>query len=148
MRSFNFAFLSTAISFFSPADAISRRRCAYGDGCWPSDKTWNAFNASISGRLIRSYPSAAVCHIERYDGALCEAAKENWENSFWRTNQTGAYAAIAWELGDKDQCFIESPRGAPCDAGWGECSFFEYIPRDAPLTYLLEYRTTPLLLMT
>ncbi|WEW60423.1 hypothetical protein PRK78_005909 [Emydomyces testavorans] len=94
-----------------------RRRCSYGDSCWPTESEWIAFNSSISGRLIRTYPSAAVCHTERYDDAQCAVAKENWSNSFWRTNQTGAYTAILWELGEKDQCFIDSPRAAPCDQG-------------------------------
>ncbi|KAK2750863.1 hypothetical protein FQN55_001434 [Onygenales sp. PD_40] len=95
-----------------------RRRCAYGDDCWPSEHKWKAFNETVSGRLIRSVPSAAVCHGERYDAALCNAAKENWANSFWRTNQTGGYAAILWELGEEGKCFIDSPREEECDNGW------------------------------
>lgn len=99
------------------------RRCSYGDPCWPSKRTWQAFNSSISGRLIRTLPSAAVCHDERYNEDLCDMVKENWGNSFWRTNQTGTYTIMAWEMGD-GQCFVDSPREAPCEQGRGNCLKF------------------------
>lgn len=111
------ATLST-LAILSVADASPRRRCAFGDDCWPDETTWKAFNASISGHLIQSSPSAAVCHEEQYDAGLCDAAKQGWQSSFWRTNQTGAYSGLLWELGD-DQCFIDSPLSAPCDQGLG-----------------------------
>jgi hypothetical protein len=103
----------------SSAASTRGQRCAYGDPCWPSESVWQTFNSSISGHLIRTVPSAAVCHNARYDATLCAAARDNWANSFWRTNQTGAYTAIAWELGD-EQCFIDSPREAPCQQGLGK----------------------------
>lgn len=110
-----------ALPILSASVAVHhRQRCSYGDSCWPTEVEWQKFNASISGRLIRTYPSAAVCHTDRYDAAQCAVAKENWKNSFWRTNQTGAYSAILWELGEKGQCFIDSLKEAPCDQGIGE----------------------------
>lgn len=96
-----------------------RRRCAYGDECWPDTETWNSFNATVGGRLIRSVPSAAVCHAERYDSDKCATAKDSWLDSFWRTNQTGAYAATLWEMGETGKCFIDTPIDAPCDQGIG-----------------------------
>lgn len=93
-----------------------RQRCAFGDACWPSPEQWASFNSSISGRLISSFPSAAVCHREHYDKQLCHTATSNWTKSFWRTSQVGAYAAIAWELG-QDQCFINTTIDAPCGPG-------------------------------
>ncbi|KAF7588253.1 hypothetical protein BBP40_005975 [Aspergillus hancockii] len=108
-----FGIISTAVD----AQGQSRRRCAYGDDCWPDTQTWNDFNATIGGKLIRSVPSAAVCHIERYDAEQCAVAKESWLDSFWRTNQTGAYSAIVWEMGKTGQCFINTPVGALCDQG-------------------------------
>ncbi|PGH10691.1 hypothetical protein AJ80_07447 [Polytolypa hystricis UAMH7299] len=113
----NFALLLETFTCLVSAGPSRRRRCAYGDSCWPDDYKWKAFNSSISGRLVRTYPSAAVCHKERYDAELCHTAKENWANSFWKTNQTGAYTSTLWELGEKGQCFIDSPRDAPCDQG-------------------------------
>jgi len=111
--------LITTSALFSAANAHSRRRCVFGDDCWPDDCTWQAFNASVSGRLLQSVPSAAVCHQERFDAGLCDAARKGWKDSFWRTNQTGAYSAILWELGD-DQYFIASPPDAPCDSSLDE----------------------------
>lgn len=105
-------------TLLSPADAYSRRRCAFGDKCWPDGSTWQAFNDSVSGHLIQSAPSAAACHHERYNAGLCDTVQKEWKNSLWRTNQTGGYSAILWELGS-DQCFINTPRDAPCDAGLG-----------------------------
>ncbi|OAP54750.1 hypothetical protein AYL99_11198 [Fonsecaea erecta] len=43
-------------------------------------------------------------------------AKQEWDNSFWRTNQSGAYTAIVWELGNQ-QCFINSSVTALCQPG-------------------------------
>ena len=112
------AALST-LAITSVADATPRRRCAFDDDCWPDLQTWKAFNASISGHLIQPVPPAAVCHEEQYNAGLCDAAKQQWGDSFWRTSQTGAYSATLWELGN-DQCFINSTIDAPCEQGRGE----------------------------
>lgn len=118
-----FALLLDALACLTSARPSRRRRCTYGDNCWPDERKWKAFNSSISGRLMRTYPSAAVCHTDQYDADLCNTAKENWTNSFWKTNQTGAYTSTLWELGPKGQCFIDSPKDAPCDQGRGQsCS--------------------------
>ncbi|KAK2850642.1 hypothetical protein FQN49_005465 [Arthroderma sp. PD_2] len=92
-------------------------RCSAGDSCWPNEQVWSEFNSTVSGRLIRTFPSAAVCHEAQYDAAACKVAKDRWTDSFWRTNQTGAYSAIHWELGETGQCFINSPKEAKCDQG-------------------------------
>ncbi len=118
MASTTLKVMLAGLALLSPADAYNRRRCAFGDKCWPAGSTWQAFNESVSGRLIQSAPSAAECHHERYDAGLCDTAQREWKNSLWRTNQTGGYSAILWELGS-DQCFINTPRDAPCDAGLG-----------------------------
>ncbi|KAB8275188.1 hypothetical protein BDV30DRAFT_247912 [Aspergillus minisclerotigenes] len=115
-----FQHLLTAVGILSVAtDAQTqpRRRCAYGDDCWPDTQTWNDFNATVGGRLIRSVPSAAVCHTERYNADKCSVAKDSWLDSFWRTNQTGAYSATVWEMGQTGECFINTSASAPCDQG-------------------------------
>ncbi|KAF2092417.1 FAD-binding domain-containing protein [Rhizodiscina lignyota] len=93
-----------------------RPRCAFGDPCWPSLKEWQSFNESISGRLIVSHPSAVICHQPLYNPILCKKATEEWTNSFWRTDQVGAYSAILWEDGN-DQCDINTPVNEPCGPG-------------------------------
>lgn len=99
-----------------------RQRCTATDSCWPEEDVWQEFNQTVSGRLLRSVPSAAVCHEERYNASACAVAKENWANTYWRTNQTGGYTAILWELGPDGQCFINSTKAAPCDQGMGRFS--------------------------
>lgn len=94
----------------------SRKRCTANDTCWPDSNAWANFNNSISGRLIASRPSAAVCHEPSYDVELCDEATSNWTNSDWRTDQVGAYSAILWELGN-GLCFPDSPRVQLCDQG-------------------------------
>lgn len=119
------------------AQAHHRRRCAYGDDCWPDAQTWNDFNTTVGGRLIRSFPSAAVCHTEGYNVNQCNIAKQSWLDSFWRTNQTGAYSATVWEMGNNGQCFIDTPVSAPCDQGIGKtgkkASHSSLLMRCAPL---------------
>jgi hypothetical protein len=114
-----FSYVSTFLAAFSCssfADPSVRHRCKAREPCWPSISEWSTFNSSISGRLVTTYPSAAVCHSAHYDANLCAIAKENWTDSFWRTSQPGAYAGILWELGE-DQCFINTTIDAPCDQG-------------------------------
>ncbi|EAW22098.1 FAD/FMN-containing protein [Aspergillus fischeri NRRL 181] len=105
------------LTIVANAEAHHRRRCAYGDDCWPDSQTWNDFNATVGGRLIRSFPSAAVCHTRRYNANQCNIAKKSWLDSFWRTNQTGAYSATVWEMGNTGQCFMDTPVSAPCHQG-------------------------------
>ncbi|KAA8650336.1 hypothetical protein EYZ11_000705 [Aspergillus tanneri] len=99
------------------AKGLPRHRCTYGEDCWPDVQTWDKFNATVGGKLIRSVPSAAVCHTELYNADKCADAKHSWLDSFWRTNQTGAYSATVWEMGETGQCFIDTPVGAKCDQG-------------------------------
>ncbi|PGH10938.1 hypothetical protein AJ79_05184 [Helicocarpus griseus UAMH5409] len=111
------SYLSICSSFaISTTTRHHRRRCAFGDRCWPDAGEWRRFNDSVSGRLISTFPSAAVCHEKQFNETLCATAKERWADSFWRTDQPGAYSAILWELGD-EQCFIDSEKGAPCESG-------------------------------
>jgi hypothetical protein len=105
---------SITLSSANPAPQL--HRCKASETCWPSQSEWNSFNDSISGHLLATYPSAAVCHTAHRDVDLCKIAQQNWTNSFWRTAQPGAYSGILWELGD-DQCFIDSPIDAPCGQG-------------------------------
>lgn len=112
-EAFGFLFVLCSLITASPAP---HQRCKGGDACWPSPQEWEAFNSSINGLLIHSYPSAAVCHRDQYSEELCAVAKEHWTDSFWRTSQPGAYSAIVWELG-QDQCFINKTIDSPCDQG-------------------------------
>lgn len=111
----------TALTLLSAAagQPHPRRRCTSDDACWPTAQTWTEFNATVGGRLIRSVPSAAVCHGSRYNADQCATAKSNWLDGAWRSNQTGGYAATVWEMGETGKCFIDTPIQAECDQGIG-----------------------------
>ncbi|QKX54826.1 uncharacterized protein TRUGW13939_01915 [Talaromyces rugulosus] len=108
------ALLSLA-TIFAPTAVSSR--CTFGDECWPEDISWQAFNATVGGHLIRSLPSAAVCHQGPFHNIqACNSTEQNWDNSFWRTNQSGAYTALLWETGEYGQCYLDDI-DKPCDQG-------------------------------
>ncbi|EMR84903.1 putative fad binding domain protein [Botrytis cinerea BcDW1] len=55
--------------------------CFPGDACWPSTTQWDAFNATLKGKLIATVPLASPCHIdgfETYDVDKCNAVRNNW----------------------------------------------------------------------
>jgi hypothetical protein len=94
-------------------------RCpSHNSSCWPSASGWASFNESISGRLIASHPSAAVCHTPLYNEGQCATARQNWTDSFWRTSQPGAYSAILWEEGDQ-VCSVNRSVSTTCGQGRG-----------------------------
>ncbi|KAI8950474.1 FAD/FMN-containing isoamyl alcohol oxidase MreA [Xylaria longipes] len=56
-------------------------RCSPGDKCWPSASVWDAFNATIGGRLIATTPLAAPCHNSAfglYDAIECANLQAAW----------------------------------------------------------------------
>jgi hypothetical protein len=46
-----------------------------GDGAWPSEQTWDRFDALVDGNLIPTIPLAAPCYSNWgvYDSAKCAA---------------------------------------------------------------------------
>lgn len=121
--------LTAALALSSPihGDDLPRRRCTFGDDCWPDTQTWHDFNTTVGGRLIRSVPSAAFCHGELYDAEKCNITHANWLNSSWRTSQSGAYSALVWEMGKYGKCLNDEAINEPCDQGIGKftlCSIF------------------------
>jgi hypothetical protein len=113
------AIAAPAATHLSQSNLHHVERCtAYNSSCWPSDAEWSSFNSSINGQLIRSHPSAAVCHTALYDADQCATAMANWTNSFWRTAQPGGYTAILWEMGEQT-CSINGSVSDPCGQGRG-----------------------------
>ncbi|XP_002982490.2 uncharacterized FAD-linked oxidoreductase ARB_02478 [Selaginella moellendorffii] len=99
---------------------ISSCRCLHGDpNCWPQDRDWKIFNASIQGRLIAVKPPAWPCHDPHYDHHLCELATENWSDPAWRSDQPGAMMADNWEMDDarNESCSVRDPRSSRCEQG-------------------------------
>jgi hypothetical protein len=120
-------YLFTAVITFSltiNGERLPRRRCAFGDDCWPDHQIWHDFNTTVGGRLIRSVPSAAFCHGSLYDAGRCDISREEWLNSTWRTSQPGSYSALLWEAGYYGKCLNDEANNEPCDQGIGECALF------------------------
>lgn len=56
-------------------------RCFPGDSCWPSASAWQAFNASVYGRLVATVPLASPCHnstFAAYNANTCKALQDQW----------------------------------------------------------------------
>jgi hypothetical protein len=66
------------ISPTAHAKQDSACRCFAGDECWPSVSTWDAFNQSIDGRLIKTEPLATPCHTPNYNRDKCKMLKDGW----------------------------------------------------------------------
>ncbi|CAE6529064.1 unnamed protein product [Rhizoctonia solani] len=96
---------------FSPG-VLAAKHCTANDSCWPSADMWSTFNVSVGGHLVAPLPPAWACHDPNYDDAACNYVKTNWNNSFWRANQTGAMQNSVW---DSPYCRTDTPRNIPCD---------------------------------
>ncbi|QRV74527.1 FAD-binding domain protein [Ceratobasidium sp. AG-Ba] len=95
--------------------ALARDFCTASQKCWPSHQVWSGFNASVGGRLVAPRPPAWPCHDPNYDEAACQIVQANWNNSFWRANQTGAMQDPIWE---SPGCGISTPRNVSCEQGF------------------------------
>lgn len=74
--------LITALATMAPpvvaVPAPEACRCYPGDSCWPSPPAWDAFNASVAGRLISTVPLGHVCHDPAYDEDACRDLRRRW----------------------------------------------------------------------
>ncbi|KIJ49486.1 hypothetical protein M422DRAFT_246573 [Sphaerobolus stellatus SS14] len=52
-----------------------------GDPSWPSKPTWDTFNVSVDGRLIRTVPIGSPCHDLTFDTEKCEYIRNNWRET-------------------------------------------------------------------
>ena len=103
------------VTLLYSSSSLAAKLCTASEPCWPSSKTWVAFNSSIGGRLVAPRPPAWHCHDPNYEEAACNEAKANWQSSFWRSNQTGAMENPLW---DSPNCGIDTPRNVTCDQGF------------------------------
>lgn len=55
-------------------------KCFPGDACWPTKCEWDAFNATIGGRLVATTPLGSVCYPQSkdYDAKACSYVKAHW----------------------------------------------------------------------
>ncbi|KLO17643.1 FAD-binding domain-containing protein [Schizopora paradoxa] len=67
-----------------------------GDPNFPSLSTWDAFNASVDGRLLSVVPSAKFCH--ELPAGQCN--EDMWESTEFRADIPGAMDNTNWEQGN------------------------------------------------
>ncbi|TWU75155.1 hypothetical protein ED733_003736 [Metarhizium rileyi] len=63
-------------------------RCIPGEACWPSDETWDAFNSTVDGKLIKSVPLAKPCYTSTEgSGDQCQNVNNAWSTERFQTAQ-------------------------------------------------------------
>jgi hypothetical protein len=55
-----------------------------GDPGWPNAATWERFNASVDGHLIRTVPIASPCHGPDQDTEKCGVVKNLWHRPMFQ----------------------------------------------------------------
>ncbi|KAH8887140.1 isoamyl alcohol oxidase [Thozetella sp. PMI_491] len=90
--------------------------CYYlpSDPGWPSLSKWNALNATVGGRLIKTVPIGAVCHDPWYDEAACTALRGNWTNAPVHYLSSSSVMTPFWQ---NRSCDPFEDRSAPCVVG-------------------------------
>lgn len=63
--------------------------CLPGDACYPAEEVWSIFNSTVSGRLIKNVPYAAVCYEGTYDAEQCRQVIESRRIQQWRSANPG-----------------------------------------------------------
>ncbi|KAK4219348.1 FAD-binding domain-containing protein [Rhypophila decipiens] len=88
-----------------------------GDASWPSQQTWNKFNATAGGALIKTVPLAAPCHNDWpqvYDNATCQAITQNWSDPHLHIEDP---SSTMWPIFQGRTCLPSNDPNAPCTLG-------------------------------
>lgn len=59
-------------------------RCLPDHECWPTRKSWEAFNKTLGGKLIATTPLASPCHLDRfesYNPEACASIQTTWSSA-------------------------------------------------------------------
>ncbi|RGP62981.1 FAD/fmn-containing protein [Fusarium sporotrichioides] len=84
--------LTFGLFLFHPSPASAKAPyCLPNDSCFPSTHILQAFNASVSGRLLHTQPYGAACYHETYDEATCQRLSTNKAQAQWRVEQPAQY---------------------------------------------------------
>ncbi|KAJ3575467.1 hypothetical protein NP233_g1082 [Leucocoprinus birnbaumii] len=108
------------------ACAVHARRCRNTPGSpgYPTVAQWNAFNQSLSGRLVQAVPSGEACRQVN-----CTDAE--WASATWRNTIPGAMNQVNWE-----QDYDSNPpslcgRTMPATCGQGDVSLYAILAENA-----------------
>ncbi|KAI0205452.1 FAD-binding domain-containing protein [Astrocystis sublimbata] len=92
-------------------------RCFPGDDCWPSAESWNAFNASLGGKLIETIPIASPCHdytVTGYDPKQCTSLQNDW---FYPETHIKSASSTMAPFFMNNSCNPFLDRSTPCTIG-------------------------------
>lgn len=66
---------------------------------WPPESTWQTFNASLSGALIKTLPEAAPCYGPNGNSSslTCQALTSSWNNSSLRIEDPTSIRALLFQ---------------------------------------------------
>ncbi|KAI5863632.1 hypothetical protein GGS23DRAFT_507516 [Durotheca rogersii] len=116
------AVLGLVPSLFAPsASAVAvggiapRCKCLPTDPCWPSVKTWDAFNRTVGGRLIATVPLGSPCHDPTFDEEKCNFLREQWHDSAIHLESSSSVMAPIFANQSCDPW--QQPRSTPCALG-------------------------------
>ncbi|PVH94758.1 FAD binding domain protein [Periconia macrospinosa] len=137
-----FAALLAALPFLSLNSFPIRRllyptcRCFPGEPCWPSDESWDAFNKTLGGKLIKTVPIGAVCHTNQsfvpYDAAACAELQAHWNEADTHVSSPSSITAPFFA---DQSCDPFAPPSSPCSIG----TYVQYTVRAAGAS---DYRAT------
>ncbi|KAL2839847.1 hypothetical protein BJX68DRAFT_279296 [Aspergillus pseudodeflectus] len=80
------------------ASSVPNCKCSPSDACWPSADEWAAFNKTLSGRLLKAVPPAAVCYKseDNYNATECQAIVNAWTTSPFHSSNPYSILDPAW----------------------------------------------------
>ncbi|KAH9894563.1 FAD binding domain-containing protein [Xylariomycetidae sp. FL2044] len=99
---------------FTLANETSECYCLPLDQCWPDESTWDAFNATIDGRLIKTVPIGSVCHDPTYDEAACQALRAAWRTPMPHYESSSSVMETYWSA---NSCNPFASRSTSCELG-------------------------------
>ncbi|TVY64202.1 FAD-linked oxidoreductase patO, partial [Lachnellula suecica] len=108
----NIALVATTLQSLRYASAEQSEslscKASLGSSNWPTLSQWTALNASISGRLLKPPPPAAVCHPEQptYNITECAIAQQAWYTLPLHTENS---ISSAWNNWNNDSCLPTLP---------------------------------------
>lgn len=115
--SFNILLLHTFTSLSSLPSSIQAQspprlcKTTPSSPSWPNITTWNALNATLSGRLLHPLPPASACHASfpTYNNETCTTVTNSWSDFTFHQNNP---ISTAWNNMNNDSC-LPDPL-APC----------------------------------
>jgi hypothetical protein len=98
-----FLLLLQVLTIINGVQASLSCKASPGSQSWPSQAKWNAFNSSVSGRLLQPAPPGAVCHPSQstYNLATCPIVAAEWFTVDLYANDP---ISNAWPNWNNDSC--------------------------------------------